>query len=78
MSDDKSAVRLPRYEVGIDSYRAAKILIDQYGDGAKAYADRRMQELLDLAYEAGAAAWLDIAFAIDEIRRGPLPGDAMN
>lgn len=78
MSDDEDAVRLPRYQVGIDSYRVATSLMDQYGDGAKAYASRRMQEMLDLAYEVGAAAWLDILLAIEEVRRGPLPGEVTN
>ena len=78
MSDDEGAVRLPRYEVGVDSYRAAKILIDQHGDGAKAHAGRRMQDLLNVGDEAGAAAWVDIAFAIEEMRRGVLPGEARN
>jgi hypothetical protein len=70
--------RLPRYEVGIDSYRAAKILIDQHGECAKARAGQRLQELLDQGDEAGAAAWTDIVFAIDEIQRGPLPGEVRN
>jgi hypothetical protein len=77
-SNTPRSVRLQRYEVGVDSYRAAKILIDQHGDGAKTYAGRRMQELLEQGDEAGAAAWVDIVFAIDELRRGPLPGEARN
>ncbi|HEY8609812.1 MAG TPA: hypothetical protein VIL69_00815 [Roseomonas sp.] len=64
--------------MGIDSYRAAKILIDQHGEGAKAQASRRMQELLDQGDEAGAAAWVDITFAIGEMLRAPLPGEARN
>jgi hypothetical protein len=77
-SNTPRSVRLQRYEVGVDSYRAAKILIDQHGDEAKAHAGRRMQELLEQGDDAGAAAWVDIAFAIDELRRGPLPGEARN
>ena len=76
MTDETT--RLARYEVGIDSYRAAKILIDRHGDGAKTEASRRMQELLDAGDEAGAAAWVEIVFAIGEIQRGPLPGEARN
>jgi hypothetical protein len=53
---DEDAVRLPRYEVGIDSYRAAKILIDKHGIEASAAASRRMQELLDAGGKEGAAA----------------------
>lgn len=78
MTADEDAVRLPRYAVGLDSYRAAKILIDQHGDAAKVYAGRRMQDLLNVGDEAGAAAWVDIAFAIEEMRRGPLPGEVKN
>jgi hypothetical protein len=75
---DEHSVRLPRYEVGIDSYRAAKILIDKHGPEAAAEAGRRLQWLLDEGDEAGVAAWTEIVFAIGEIQRGPLPGEATN
>ena len=75
---DNDAVRLPRYEVGIDSYRAAKILIDKHGAEASTAAGRRMQELLDAGDEEGAATWADILFAIGEMQRGPRPGEARN
>lgn len=75
---DEDAVRLPRYEVGIDSYRAAKILIDKHGTKASRVAGQRMQELLDIGDEEGAAAWADIAFAIGEMTRRPRPGEARN
>lgn len=73
MTEDRH--RLPRYEVGIDSYRAAKILIEAYGSGAGPHAGRRMQDLLDSGDEAGAAAWADILFAIGEMQRTALPGE---
>jgi hypothetical protein len=72
---DEDAVRLPRYEVGIDSYRAAKILIDKHGAEASAAASRRMQELLDLGDEEGTAAWADILFAVRELQRSAAPED---
>ena len=72
------AQRLARYEVGIDSYRAAKILVDKHGTEAKAFAGRRMQELLEAGDEAGAAAWADITFAVQEMTRWPAPGEARN
>lgn len=78
MSDEERAFRLARYEVGIDSYRAAKILIDKHGADASAEANRRMQELVDAGDDEGAAAWADILFAIGEMQRGPRPGEARN
>ncbi|MFC7738990.1 hypothetical protein ACFQX4_25095 [Roseomonas sp. GCM10028921] len=72
------AQRLARYEVAVDSYRAAKILVDKHGTEAKAFAGWRMQELLEAGDEAGAAAWADITFAVQEMTRGPAPGDARN
>ena len=78
MSDDEDAFRLARYEVGIDSYRAAKILIDKHGAAASTAAGQRMQELLDVGDETGAATWADILFAIGEMQRGPRPGEARN
>jgi hypothetical protein len=76
MTEDR--VRLVRYEVGLDSYRAAKILIDRHGAEAGTAASRRMQELLEAGDEAGAAAWVDIHFAIGEMTRGPRPDEARN
>jgi hypothetical protein len=71
-------VRLSRYTVGTDSYRAATILIGQYGDRARARAGQRLEEMLNQGDEAGAAAWADIAFAINELLRGPLHDEARN
>lgn len=76
MNDE--TVRLARYNVGVDCYRAAKILIGKHGDGAKTEASRCMQEWLDKGDERGAAMWADILFAIGEIQRAPLPGEAWN
>ena len=75
---DEDGVRLPRYEVGIDSYRAAKILVDKHGAEASTVAGRRMQEMLHAGDEEGAAAWADIVFAIGELTRGPRSGEAKN
>ena len=75
---DTNRVRLPRYEVGIDSYRAAKILIDKHGPEASSAAGQRMQDLLDAGDERGAGAWADILFAIGEMQRGPRPEEARN
>ena len=76
--NDEDAVRLPRYEVGIDAYRAAKILIDKHGAEASTAAGQRLQDLLDSGDEEGAAAWADILFAIGEMTRGPRPDEARN
>ena len=75
---DEDGVRLPRYEVGIDSYRAAKILVGKHGAEASTVAGRRMQELLDGGDEEGATACADIVFAIGEMTRGPRPGEVKN
>jgi hypothetical protein len=42
--------------VGIDSYRAAKILIGQHGAEAGRVASKRVQALLEKGDEAGPAA----------------------
>ena len=78
MDDDESTARLPRYEVGLDSYRAAKILIYKHGIEASKAAGRRMQELLKVGDEAGAATWADILFAIGEMQPWLRPGEALN
>lgn len=48
----------------IDEFRAAKILIDQYGDHAESEANRRMQTFMDADDVQGAAVWLGIASAV--------------
>jgi hypothetical protein len=72
------AVRLARPEVGIDSYRAAKILIGQHGAEAGRVASQRMQALLEKGDEAGAAAWVDIHYATGELLRGRRPSEVPN
>ena len=76
--DPSRSFRLARYQVGVDSYRAAKILIDTHGPGAAAHAGKKMQELLEGGDEAGAGTWADILFAIGEMQRGPRSGEVRN
>ena len=78
MSKDEEIPRLARYEVGIDNYRAANILIDKHGTEASVTASRRMHELADLGDQDGATTWADILFAIGEMQRGPRPDEARN
>ncbi|MCR0985274.1 hypothetical protein [Roseomonas populi] len=72
------AVRLARYEVSADSYRSAKKLVDQFGEEASGHAKRRMEAFLAEGNEERAAAWVDVAFAIDEMQRSPHPDDRLS
>lgn len=79
MAREKAAtVRPPQNEGSTGAYWAARILIDKHGTAASAAAGQRMQELLDLGDEAGAAIWADIVLVIGEMQREPRPGDALN
>lgn len=51
-----------------DHYRCAKILIDQFGLDAEAYAALKMQELMKMDDAKGSACWFAIENAIRDIR----------
>ncbi len=48
----------------LDSYRAANLLIQQHGTGAKAHAVQRMQDLRGAGAERGEWAWMAIFDAV--------------
>jgi hypothetical protein len=51
-----------------DIFRAAKLMIDQYGDEAPVRATRRVEELLHDGNGFGAAIWRQVVTAIEELR----------
>jgi hypothetical protein len=53
-----------------DVFGAAKLLIDQYGEGAALQAAQSADELVEAGDLAGVAAWRRIFAAIEELRRG--------
>ena len=55
----------------LDAYQAAKILIDQRGPMADAFAASRIEELLQEGDFEGAMAWRRILGAIQELLREP-------
>lgn len=60
----------------LDIYRSAKLLIDQYGDGASLHAANRCDEMLDKGDIDGRAAWSRIYEAVLELSRtGPGEGE---
>ena len=61
-----------------DIYRAAKLVIDQHGDGAALHAAQRADELLADGDPEGSAVWRHILAAIEELRRGRWPGEREN
>ena len=48
----------------LDPYRAANLLINQYGASAKAHAVKRVQDMRVAADERGEWAWMGIFDAI--------------
>jgi hypothetical protein len=56
----------------IDVWRAAKLLVDRYGDGAAPEAARRIAEQQSSGDTVGAAVWGQIHAAILELQ-APLP-----
>jgi len=61
-----------------DIFRAAKLLIDQRGEGAPLRTAQRADELLEAGDMIGAATWGRILKAIEELRRGRREGEAIN
>jgi hypothetical protein len=53
-----------------DTFRAAKLLIDQHGEDAAIPAAQRADELLDEGDMDGASDWCRIIEAAGELRRG--------
>ena len=58
----------------IDIYRSAKLLVDQYGDGASLQAAKRADEMLDKGELDGQGTWLRIYAAMTEMLRGERGG----
>lgn len=50
-----------------DIYTSAKVLISKHGKEAGAFADQRMQELMAKDDAKGAAVWLSIGQAIEDL-----------
>jgi hypothetical protein len=50
-----------------DAWRAAKLLVDRLGADARAYAENRANELLEIGDRTGHAMWTDIIRALDSL-----------
>jgi hypothetical protein len=50
-----------------DPHRAAKLLIDLHGDGARTHAAQRYSDMRLIEDEPGAAAWLLVLQAIGDL-----------
>ena len=61
-----------------DIFRAAKLLIDQHGADAGLRAAERADRLLENGDVDGAAIWVRILKAIEELGRGPKKGEPIN
>jgi hypothetical protein len=61
-----------------DIYRAAKLLIDQRGENAAAFAAERANVLLDEDDLDGSLTWRRILAAIMELQRERGDGEAVN
>ena len=62
----------------LDIYRAAKLLIGQHDQEAPIRAAERADDLLEAGDIEGAAIWRAILDAIEELQRGPEPGEMVN
>ncbi len=64
---------------GIDLWRAARIMVKRYGDGAAIEAAMRADEFLDQGNLDGQRLWMRIMETIGELqRKRPRDGEAMH
>jgi hypothetical protein len=61
-----------------DIFRAAKLLIDQKGEEAAAFAAGHADLLLEEGDLDGSGVWRRIRAAVEELLRGPREGEAVN
>ena len=62
----------------LDIYHAAKLLVDQHGEDASIRTAERADELLEAGDIEGATIWHSILATIEELQRGPEPGEMVN
>ncbi len=63
----------------LDLWRAARIMVKRYGDGAATEAAMRADEFLDQGNLDGERLWLRIMQAIEELQRErPRDGEAVH
>lgn len=55
--------------IDLDIYRSAKLLVEQYGEGASLHAANRADEMLDMGDMDGQGTWLRIYAAVTEMLR---------
>lgn len=61
----------------LDDYRAAKIIVEQFGDDAEQQALRHIDRLFEAGDHDGVARWMNVLAAMQELRQtqrsdGPL------
>ena len=61
-----------------DVFRGAKLLVAQYGVEAEARATERLATLLQAGDAERALIWRQILKAVEELVRGPRPGEPVN
>ncbi len=54
----------------LDIYRAAKVIINQYGKDAQIHSTKRASAMLDKGDLDAYAVWKRILRAVEELRRG--------
>ncbi|MFT8246331.1 hypothetical protein [Roseomonas sp. BN140053] len=52
--------------------------MDQHGAAARQVAGKRLTAMIEAGDEGGAAAWIDIVYALGEMERGARDGEAIN
>ena len=52
-----------------DIFRSARVMIQEHGDGALEFAESRANALWDKNDDKGAAVWMRISRAIEELQK---------
>ena len=64
--------------VDTDAWRAAQVMVEQYGPRARERACARVEERLARGDSTGATIWQMIERAIEELTRSRRPGERLN
>jgi len=67
-----------RFTDDADIWRAAQLMLDQYGDDAPLQGAQRADQLIEDGDAQGGAVWRQILGAIEELRRERREDEAIN
>jgi hypothetical protein len=66
------------FALSLDDYRAAQIVLDQFGEEAEQRALSHVDHLFEAADHEGVARWMNVLAAVQELRRTAPAGSGLH